>query len=385
MNCLLHRVARLVVRPLAVACLLGGATIALGQTTAPTTTAARPFYRGVDISMLPEIERAGGVYRDAHGTPGDAVRILRDEGANLFRVRLFVEPSKDFNKVFGATQDLAMVRALGKRIKDAGGLLLLDLHYSDTWADGLKQAKPKAWAGQSIDQLERTVHDYTASVLADLAQAGATPDMVAVGNEIAGGMLFPEGKVLDAAPADAPGQWANFSRLLNAGSRAVREASTPAHKIEVMIHIHGGGREKLPQWFFGKLQQNPVDFDVIGLSVYPAWGDSFDFLAQNLKDLAATYGKPVIAAEVGYPWKPEEGVKDAKLMPWPQTPEGQRTFVSDLKQLMRAAPDATGAGFIWWYPEAVPSRGLFLWREGAEALFDPAGNPLPALGEFRAQ
>jgi arabinogalactan endo-1,4-beta-galactosidase len=349
--------------------ILSAAGVALAQpatqaTSQPTSqpAGARPFYRGVDISMLPEIERAGGVFRDASGKPADAVKIFRDAGVNLFRVRLFVEPSKDFNKVWGATQDLPMVRALSKRIKDAGGLLLLDLHYSDTWADGMKQAKPKAWEGQSFEQLERTLHDYTASVLADLKGAGATPDMVAIGNEIAGGMVWPEGKVLDATPEEAPRQWANFSRLLNAGARAVREASTPEHKIEVMVHIHGGGREKLPQWFYGKLQQNPVDFDIIGLSVYPAWGDSFEHFAKNMNDLATTYDKPVIAAEVGYPWKPEEDVKDQKLMPWPQTPEGQVAFIRDLKKLLKDAPPGIGAGFIWWYPEALHSNGLYLWH-----------------------
>lgn len=362
--------------------LLSIATVARAQPAAQPTS--RPFYRGVDISMLPEIEAGGGVFRDDAGQPADAIKIFRDHGVNLFRVRLFVEPSKDFNKVWGATQDLPMVRALARRIKDAGGLLLLDLHYSDTWADGAKQAKPRAWEGQSAEQLEQTVHDYTASVLEDLKRAGAMPDMVAVGNEIAGGILFPEGQVLNAKPEEAAQKWATFSRFLNAGSRAVREAGTLEHKIDVMIHIHGGGREKLPQWFFGKLQQNPVDFDVIGLSVYPAWGDSLEYLAQNMKDLAATYGKPVVAAEIGYPWKAEEGVKDQKLMPWPQTPEGQRAFVRDMAKLMKAAPQNTGAGFIWWYPEAVPSKDRFLWREGAESLFDASGKPQPALDEFRA-
>ena len=350
--------------------------------TQPATQRARPFYRGVDISMLPEIEKAGGIFRDAAGEPADAVKVFRDHGVNLFRVRLFVDPSKDFNKVWGATQDLPMVRALSKRIKDAGGLLMLDLHYSHSWADGMNQAKPKAWEGKSFEELERALHDYTAEVLADLKAAGATPDMVAVGNEIAGGMVFPDGQVLDAKPEDAPKQWANFSKLLNAGARAVRAASTPDHKIEVMIHIHGGGRPGLPKSFFGKLMHNPVDFDLIGLSVYPAWGDSLPVFADNMKELAAIYGKPVIAAETGYPWKPEEDVKNQTLMRWPQTIDGQQTFVRDLTELLRAAPVGTGAGFVWWYPEAIPAKDLYIWRDGAEALFDPTGKPLPALGEF---
>lgn len=329
--------------------------------------------------MLPEIEKAGGAYRNDAGEPADAIKLFKDHGINLFRVRLFVEPSKDFNKVWGATQDLPMVRTLAKRIKDAGGLLLLDLHYSDTWADGVKQQKPKSWEGKSFAELEQTMHDYTAGVLADLNQAGVMPDMVAVGNEIAGGIVYPEGKVLEAKPEEAATQWANFSKLLNAGVRAVREASTPEHKIEVMIHIHGGGRAGLPRWFFGKLQENPVDFDIIGVSVYPAWGDSLDAFTENMKELAELYGKPVIAAETGYPWKPEDGVEKQELMKWPQTPDGQKAFVVDLIKLKATAPKDTYAGFIWWYPEAIPSNGLFVWRDGAEALFDANGKPMPAM------
>src|SRR5690349_15633158 len=85
---------------------------------------------GADISMLPEIEKAGGVFRDA-GETGDAIAIFRHHGFNLFRVRLFVNPTKDFNGSWGATQDLDYVRTLATRVKASGAMLLLDLHYSD--------------------------------------------------------------------------------------------------------------------------------------------------------------------------------------------------------------------------------------------------------------
>src|SRR5690348_11374573 len=101
--------------------------------------AQEQFICGADVSMLPEIEKSGGVYRDADGKPGDAIQILRADGCNLFRVRLFVHPSTDFNKSYGATQDLPYVRSLAKRIKASGAQFLLDLHYSDTWADPGKQ------------------------------------------------------------------------------------------------------------------------------------------------------------------------------------------------------------------------------------------------------
>src|SRR5262245_37166631 len=133
---------------------------------APPATTSRsqpPFIAGGDISMLPEIEKSGGVFRDREGKAGDALDIMRAGGMNLFRVRLFVNPETDFNKSHGATQDLPYVVALSKRIKASGASLLLDLHYSDTWADPGKQFKPEAWKifGSDFDALEKQVHDYT--------------------------------------------------------------------------------------------------------------------------------------------------------------------------------------------------------------------------------
>src|SRR5438874_1421367 len=99
---------------------------------APTHAADREFLAGADVSMLPEIERAGGVFRDSRGQPADALRMMRDAGVNLFRVRLFVNPDHDFTKNYGATQDLAYVHELAKRIKTTDAHFLLDIHYSDS-------------------------------------------------------------------------------------------------------------------------------------------------------------------------------------------------------------------------------------------------------------
>src|SRR5262245_5779514 len=100
--------------------------------TALAGGAERPFFAGADVSMLPEIEKAGGVFHK-DDKPVDALRILRDNGCNLWRIRLFVNPNTDYSKSHGATQDLNYVRTLAKRIKEVGGAFLLDLHYSDTW------------------------------------------------------------------------------------------------------------------------------------------------------------------------------------------------------------------------------------------------------------
>ena len=148
------------------------------------------FIYGVDISMLPTIEKSGGVFSDG-GKPGDAIQILASHGCNLFRVRLFVKPDPDYRKNFGAVQDLAYVRGLAKRIKATRAMFLLDIHYSDSWADPGKQFTPADWKGLGFEDLKAKVHDYTAGVLSELREAGVEPD--------AAGWLLPD----DAHPATA--------------------------------------------------------------------------------------------------------------------------------------------------------------------------------------
>lgn len=338
---------------------------------------------GADISMLPEIEKAGGVFLD-NGKPADAIGIFRKHGFNLFRIRLFVNPSKDFNANWGAVQDFETVRALAKRIKASGAMLLLDLHYSDTWADPGKQTKPAAWKDLSFDQLEKQVYDYTATVLRDLKSDGIVPDMVQVGNEIAPGMLWPDGKlVYHTTPEDEEAHWAKFARLFDAGVKAVRDASTPAQPIRVVIHIHGGGHEGLPMWFFGRFTKHTNNFDVIALSYYPGPKESIKDLKLNLEAVINKYGKDVLIAEIAYPWKQPMDPQHENQT-WPLTPQGQEQFVRDLMDVVRSAPNGRAIGAVWWYPESIQVKGLQIWERGAKALFDDQGNPLPAMSAFRA-
>lgn len=333
------------------------------------------FLRGCDISMLPFLESHGAVYR-LHGVREDAIRIMRDSGCNVFRVRLFVQP--DPHERYGAIQDLAYVRALARRIKASGAMFLLDFHYSDTWADPAKQYTPAAWKGQDFAALKRTIHDYTASVIAALKSDGDTPDLVQLGNEETAGILWPVGQISNVKD-DA--QWQRFAGLVNSAASAIREAQTPAHKIRIIIHIHGGGRAGLPKWFFGEFNRYAVDYDIMGLSFYPAWGDSLDNLKQSLKDIVPKYGKDVLLAETSYPWKELPDIHE-KAMTWPQTPQGQKTFLEDTARVLNDVPDHHGLGFVWWYPEAVPVAGMAIWRSGDEALFNSSGEALPALLEY---
>lgn len=339
----------------------------------------QPFITGADISLIPTLEKAGAVY-SVDGKPGDPIKIMADHGCNLFRVRLFVNPNPEYRPTGGAVQDLAYVRALAKRIKATGAMFLLDIHYSDTWADPGKQFTPADWKNLAFDDLVKKVHDYTQSVMQAFQADGDTPDMVQVGNEITAGVLWPLGKVLDAPADQEQVQWQHFATLINTGAKVVRTFDTDSHKIRIVIHIHGGGHAGLPKWFFGKFSRNPVDYDVMGLSFYPAWGDDIDALKQNMADIVQIYGKDVLIAETSYPWHDlSDHPGQDSIMRWPQSPAGQKQFLHDLTQTLRAVPDHHGIGFVYWYPEAIPIRGMRIWRDGDEALFDKSGNALPAL------
>jgi arabinogalactan endo-1,4-beta-galactosidase len=348
---------------------------------APAAAEDPPFVAGADVSALPSLEKVGAVYRDG-GVPGDALAILRAHGCNLFRVRLFVAPDPHA-PAGGAGQDLDQVIALAKRVRAAHARLLLDLHYADTWADPTHQPTPAAWRSLGAAAMVRRVHDYTADVLRACAAAGVTPDLVQVGNEITAGILWPTALLYKATGEQEEQQWRTFARLLDAGCRAVREASTPGHPIRIVIHVDHGGRD-MPVWFFRKLAATPVgpdgkpvEFDVIGLSFYPAWGDSMDVLKRNLAELIRAYGRDVLICETSYPWRPLSGIHSA-VMDWPQTPGGQERFLDDLNAAVAAAPSGHGMGYVWWYPEAVPVPGQHVWRGGYEAWFDGQGNLLPA-------
>src|SRR3954464_160651 len=168
-----------------------GLLLAIACTCAAAELRADPFYMGGDVSLLPYIESRGGSFR-ADGQVRPMEQIMVNHGDNLFRLRLFWNPDTVYDHTSGAIQDLNYTIALAQRLKATGAKVLLDLHYSDTWADPGHQAKPGAWAGQTLTStpsLQSTVHDYTYNALVSMRNAGVMPDLVQIGNETTNGMI----------------------------------------------------------------------------------------------------------------------------------------------------------------------------------------------------
>lgn len=338
-----------------------------------------PLLLGGDISALARLEQAGASYREG-GVPSDAISVLRAYGANVFRLRLFLAPNGQDVQV----NDLAYTTALAKRVRASGARLLLDFHYSDTWADPGNQQTPAAWSGLGIDSLEARVESYTRQVLNTLRTEGVVPHIVQIGNEIDGGLLWPVGRIGGPGDSDSS-SFADFGRLIRAGVRGVRSATTTADSVRVMIHYSGGANVAGTRWFFDLVQSQNIAYDLIGLSYYPFWHGRAQQLRENLAATASRYRKDIIIVETGYPWRADWVPTGTIANPWewPRTAAGQRAFLRDVVAAVDGIPDGRGKGVLWWYPEAISVPGLSVWGGGSLALFNPSGEMLPAADVIR--
>jgi arabinogalactan endo-1,4-beta-galactosidase len=342
---------------------------------------AAEFMAGADISALTVHEQRGAIYRDG-GIPGDAIDILRDHGTNWFRLRLFVNPNPASDPF--VANDLNYTIALAQRAKASGAKLLVDFHYSDTWADPGKQTKPAAWAPLSFNDLVNRVHDYTRDTVAAFGDAGVLPDMVQIGNEIANGMLWQSGYVWTGGSNDTG--FNNLAALLNAGINGAKEGAGAGQEPLIMIHHDKGAQWNTTSYYFNKLVARNVDFDVIGYSYYPKWhynpataaGDIGD-LETNLHNTANTFGKPIVVVETGFASRGAQFEPDYEF---DVSPAGQQQFLDTLVDVVQGVPNGLGQGVFWWYAEARPTSGLNVWEGGRYGLFDQNGNLLPAASVF---
>jgi arabinogalactan endo-1,4-beta-galactosidase len=335
--------------------------------------AAQPeFIVGADVSALTVHEKLGVKYRTADGKKDDALALLRASGVNSFRLRLFVAP----DGVETVTNDLPYTLALAQRVKASGASLLLDIHYSDTWADPQKQFKPGAWSTLPFEALQRKVRDYTRAVLHAFDRAGCRPDYVQIGNEITNGMLWPEGRV-EYAEAGDTAAWDRLATLLKAGIDGLKDAFPEGARPGVVLHIESTGNSGRTLWWIRNAVQRGVPFDMLGFSFYPEWHGKPADLAATLALAAKETGRPVMVAEVAYPWKSDEHWAGGKNLDYPLSPAGQEAFLRECLRAVKAVPEGRGAGIYYWYPEAVQVWGLHTWVGGSCGLFDDKGRLLP--------
>ncbi|KAB8137696.1 cellulase family glycosylhydrolase [Gracilibacillus oryzae] len=374
------------------------------------------FIKGVDISILNEIERFGGEYF-LDDKKEDLIEILRTKGINLVRLRLWVDPYDAMgNPYMGGTNDLATTISLAKRIKEKGMKFMLDLHYSDFWTDPKKQQKPKSWENLSGKELEDKVYQYTKDVLITCKQNRVTPEYIQIGNEITNGMLWPYGKTPtflwkekefeEWRGEERRKSYDQLANLLNAGTKAVREISS---ELKIILHLDFGGANNLYRIWFDEISDRNVDYDIIGLSYYPYWHGSLEELEFNLLDIGKRYEKDLMVVETAYAFtdKVPEGEDSifskelADIAGYPPTVDGQVQFLTDLMDILKKIDNQThkGLGIVYWEPAWLPVKNTS-WAslEGMkygndignpgnhwanQSLFDFKGNALKSLNVFK--
>ncbi len=377
----------------------------------PAFARAQDFIAGADVSMLSEVERHGGKFSFADGRPGDALQILHDAGVNWVRLRLWHTPIaaadivEDGRVVLrkgaamgGGNNGLATTMRLARRAKAQGLKVLLDIHYSDFWADPKTQTKPAAWSDLHGAALQAAVREYTAGVLDALDAVGASPDMVQIGNETNAGMLWPDGQTWSADKGARIGGDAAFAALLRAGIAGVRaNDAVNGRRLPVMLHLAGGTDPELCHHMIDLFTAERLDFDVIGLSWYPIFHGPLAALKANLDELAQRYRKPLVVVETAYGWTLDNGDDTANLLDgslaakagYPATVAGQAQVIHDVIATVASVPGGLGRGVFYWEPEWIPAAGAG-WRTGEgdnwenQALFDFHGRALPSLQALRA-
>jgi arabinogalactan endo-1,4-beta-galactosidase len=378
----------------------------------PVANLRKDFMYGADVSMIDQIEQAGGKYQDIDGIAKDPFLILKENGVNWIRLRLWHTPINDTNIVVagktisrrgdpkgGGNNDLAATIRMAQRAKAMGLNLLLDFHYSDFWADPEKQEKPVAWKNLKGQALEQAVYDYTKQTLVAMANAKAMPDMVQIGNETNGGMLWPDGKTWQSGPNEKVGGYDAFANLLKQGVRAVRESDPNANndrRIKVALHLANGADNKLYRTMFDELTLRKVDYDLIGLSFYPYWHGTIPDFQANMDDISSRYGKEVVVLETAYAYTTTDGDGFHNLFSatnqaaggYKATVQGQASLVRDVIDAVAQVPGGRGAGVFYWAPDWIPAKGVG-WRTGEgnawdnQAMFDFKGKALPSLQVFR--
>ncbi|MEK3685064.1 glycosyl hydrolase 53 family protein [Paenibacillus sp. FSL R10-2736] len=286
------------------------------------------FSKGADISWLPQMEALGYKFYNDNGQEEDLLQILKEHGIDSIRIRAWVNPSDDPASGHNSTQEVV---ALASRVSAYGFRVMIDLHYSDSWADPGQQVTPQAWKDDNIEQLKAHVSQYTTEVMQALKDANVTPEWVQIGNEINNGMLHPLGSYSNTT---------NLVQLIQAGSHAAKAVFPD---IKVIIHRASGAEAGVGPFFAGLTAAGlkDTDYDIIGLSYYPdaIFTSTLNDLSNNMNALEAKYGKEVMIVEVG--GNVSEDVDSVYNM------------LVAVQNKLKAVPDNRGTGIFYWEPTGV--------------------------------
>lgn len=338
---------------------------------------ATDFYVGADISSLMEVEENGGIFYDENDNPSDALKLLKENGMDSIRLRIWNDPvDKNGNPYANGHNDLETAIYLGKRASKLGMRVLIDFHYSDYWADPSNQIVPKAWKNLTFSEKESALYDYTISSLKALLDAGVNVTMVQIGNETTSGFC-------------GETSWDKMTALMSQGSKAVRDISTEYDR-EILVALHFT-EYKDYDWYASQLQTYHVDYDVFASSYYPFWHGDLDGLEKSLQNIINKYGKKVLIAEFSYPYTfadSDEYSNNISLgssydFIYKVNKDGQQEAIKDIYKTATSLGDDC-LGLFYWEPLwiSVKDSDIFGSPWDNQTLFDKDGKPLPSLRSF---
>lgn len=325
----------------------GGSGTKTTNTTDTTKTTTSALIKGADVSWLTQMEASGVKFYNNDGLQKECMQLMKDKGMNAIRLRAWVNTADGWCNTDDVVAKAVRAQKLGMKI-------MIDLHYSDTWADPGKQTKPAAWQSLDFAGLKDAVGTYTVSVMNALKAKGITPDWVQVGNETSDGMLWEDGR--------ASKNMAGFAALVSAGYSAVKSVSS---STQVIVHLANGYDNSLFRWLFDGLKANGAKWDIIGMSLYPSttnWQSYNQQCLANMNDMFARYGSPVMVVEVGM--TASEAVTC-------------KAFLTDLLAKVSTVSGNQGLGVFYWEPEA------YNWQSYGLGAFDSSGRPTVALDAFK--
>ena len=322
--------------------------------------------------MLKQVEENGGLFYE-NGNQIDPIQLFKDKGINTARIKIWHTPSLNYN-------NLESVLEIADRANSVGLDLLLDFHYSDTWADPSSQTKPSSWVDLTFEVLCDSIEQYSHHVITKLKNQNTLPKYVQIGNETDCGLLWPDGYVCDESNNDS--QWYKLGTLFMHAINGVKSAIDTQDTLEIISHVSSGGN-----WFFNNLIEQGVDIDILSISYYPMWHGTLADLVQNMDELGNEFQKPVLIVETAYPftlqWNDSTnnilGLDTQLLNGYEASEEGQLSFLHDLMSLVEE--NNHGMGICYWAPDWISTNQFGSPWEN-QALFDFYGESLDAISVF---
>lgn len=317
--------------------------------------------RGCDLSWLSEMEH------DGMFDSTDCIAMLRGQGMNAVRLRVWVNHSTGWSN----KEDMT---ALAKRAAKQGQRIMIDIHYSDFFADPSHQTIPAAWRNYDYPTMLEAVREHTLDVLYALKEEGVKPEWVQIGNETPNGMLWPMGRV----GKDTNEAWERYAGFTAMGYKAAKEAFPD---INVIVHVDNAYMYR--DWFWDAMAEHGGKWDMIGLSHYPmvydwchlTWQEMNELAEHNVRQLIRTYHCPVMICEVGMLNYGEGALYDSVAA---LSNEVMTDFVMRMERIDSCK------GIFYWEPEVYggwrPAEYIPLgWGGYDMGSFTPDGRPSPAL------